>query len=97
MSVVIIGGNECMARRYQDLCAEYRCQAKVFTKMRDGLKNQMGNPDLLVLFTGTTSHKMVTCALSRLENSNVTVARSHSSSVSALRRILEENTGKKEA
>lgn len=94
MSVVIVGGNECMIRRYIDLCREYQCHAKVFTKMRDGLKTQMGNPDLLVLFTGTTSHKMVTCALSSLEKQGTAIARSHSSSMSALRRILREYTGK---
>lgn len=32
MSVVIIGGNECMVRRYKDLCQEFRCDAKVFPK-----------------------------------------------------------------
>ena len=31
MSVVILGGNECMERRYKELCQTYRCQAKVFT------------------------------------------------------------------
>lgn len=38
MSVVIVGGNECMERRYKELCESYRCQARVFTKPRGGLK-----------------------------------------------------------
>ena len=50
MSVVIVGGNDCMVRRYKDLCKQYDCQAKVFTQMKDGLKNKIGCPDLLVLF-----------------------------------------------
>ena len=29
MSIVILGGNECMERRYKDLCQSYRCQSKV--------------------------------------------------------------------
>lgn len=33
MSVVILGGNECMVRQYKDLCREYRCSAKVIPKM----------------------------------------------------------------
>ena len=49
MSVVIVGGNDCMVRRYKDLCKQYDCQAKVFTQMKDGLKNKIGCPDLLVL------------------------------------------------
>ena len=32
MSIVILGGNECMERRYKDLCQSYRCQSKVFTR-----------------------------------------------------------------
>ena len=38
MSVVIIGGNECMTRRYKDICEEYDCDAKVYAKMSDGIR-----------------------------------------------------------
>ena len=89
MSVVIIGGNECMERQYKDLCQEYRCRAKVFTKMNGGLKNKIGNPDLLVLFTSTMSHKMLHSALSETKGHGTIIARSHSSSMAALKNILE--------
>ena len=92
MSVVILGGNECMERQYKDLCQEYRCRAKVFTKMNGGLKNKIGNPDLLVLFTSTMSHKMLHCALSETRGGNTVIARSHSSSMAALKNILETHT-----
>lgn len=91
MSIVIVGGNECMTRRYMDLCKEYKCDAKVYPKMTNGLKN-IGQPDLLVLFTNTVSHKMIQCALSETKNRNIKIARSHTSSMSALRSILEEHT-----
>lgn len=90
MSVVIIGGNECMTRRYVELCEEFSCRAKVYSKMSGGMKNGIGNPDLLILFTNTTSHKMVHCALSEIKGSDTAVARCHTSSVSALRSILSE-------
>ena len=48
MSVVIIGGNECMVRQYKDLCQEYQCDAKVFPKQKSSLKG-IGCPDLMVL------------------------------------------------
>lgn len=89
MSVVIVGGNECMERRYKDICKEYQCRAKVFTRMRDGIRNKIGAPDLLVLFTGTTSHKMVQLALSETDADNTLIVRSHSSSASALKNILD--------
>ncbi len=93
MSVVIIGGNECMERQYKDLCQEYRCRAKVFTKMNGGLRNKIGNPDLLVLFTSTMSHKMMRCALSETKGQGTTIARPHSSSMAALKSILETHAG----
>lgn len=92
MSVVIVGGNDCMVRRYKDLCEQYACQAKVFTQMKDGLKNKIGCPDLLVLFTSTMSYKMLRYALNETKGQDTIVARSHSSSMSALRSILEEHT-----
>ena len=90
MGVVIIGGNECMVRQYKDLCQEYRCEAKVYPKQRSRLKG-IGNPDLLVLFTGTVSHKMVRNALPETKGQDVKVVRSHTSSMSALKMILDEN------
>ena len=44
MSIVILGGNECMERRYMDLCQSYRCRAKVFIKPVGGLKKKAGRP-----------------------------------------------------
>lgn len=88
MSVAIIGGNECMIRKYTELCGNYKCKAKVYPKMTSELKN-MGSPDLLVLFTNTVSHKMVHCALGKVRE-HTKIARSHSSSIAALKKILEE-------
>ena len=89
MSVVILGGNECMERRYQDLCQTYQCQAKVFTKPRGGLKKKLGSPDLMIVFTSTMSHKMLHSALSETKGQGTIIARSHSSSMAALKNILE--------
>ena len=58
MSVVIIGGNECMVRQYKDLCQEYKCDAKVFPKQKSSLKG-LGCPDLMELFTSRESQKRV--------------------------------------
>ncbi len=93
MSVVIVGGNECMVRQYKDLCKEYSCDAKVFVKMKGSFKNMIGNPDLLILFTSTMSHKMARTALSETKDLGMRIARSHSSSKSALECILKEHTG----
>lgn len=59
MSVVIVGGNECMECRYKQICKQYGHKAKVFVKEKGNWVRKMGCPDLLILFTGTVSHKMV--------------------------------------
>lgn len=93
MSVVIVGGNESMVRNYKDLCGEYRCKAKVYPKMTGELK-RIGSPDLLVLFTNTVSHKMIHLALSEVKGQEIKIARSHSSSMAALKSILETHVAK---
>ena len=92
MSVVIVGGNERMIRRYKELCQQYHCNAKVVIEMNGGLRD-IGSPDLVILFTGTVSHKLDNCALCGIRGQNIPVARCHSSSISALRNILETHVG----
>ncbi|HIW58078.1 MAG TPA: DUF2325 domain-containing protein [Firmicutes bacterium] len=90
MSIVIIGGNDCMVCKYKSLCKQYKHKAKVFTQMKGTLRNKIGTPDLLILFTHTVSHKMVTCALNEIDKEKTKVERIHSSSMNALKSILEE-------
>ena len=71
MSVVILGGNECMVRKYKELCTEYQCQVKVFAKPIGSLKNKLGSPDLLVCFTSAMSHKMLRSARNELKGRDV--------------------------
>ena len=90
MSIVIIGGHDRMIRKYKEICDSYNCKNKVFTHMKTGLENQIGNPDLLVLFTSTMSHKMLKTAVTAANKSNITVVHSKTSSSSALTGILKE-------
>lgn len=46
---------------------------------------------MLVLFTNTVSHKMIRSALEQTKGRNVRTVRSHTSSMNALRSILEEH------
>ncbi len=92
MSVVIIGGNECMERRYMDICKQYGCKARVYCKLCSDMGKRIGNPDLLILFTHTVSHKMVKNALSNIPE-ETTVVRSHTSSAASLQNILSANVG----
>jgi len=63
MSIVIIGGHERMTAQYNSICKEYGHNAKIFTKENGKISKKFGNPDLMILFTNTVSHKMVYSAL----------------------------------
>ena len=81
-----------MERRYKDLCQAYNCKAKVYTKPSGGLTNKLGNPDLMIFFTSTMSHKMLHGAMSEVKNSSTIIEHCPSSSLSALRSVLEKHT-----
>ncbi|MFA5527530.1 MAG: DUF2325 domain-containing protein [Peptostreptococcales bacterium] len=89
MSVVIIGGHDRMVSQYNNICKSYKCKMKLFTQIPSRFKDQIGCPDLIVLFTSTVSHKMAATAVQQAKKNNVVIARSHSSSGSALKEILE--------
>ncbi len=90
MSVVIVGGNDRMVCQYKDLCKQYDCDAKVFTQMPGTLKKKIGSPDVMILFTSTVSHNMISCAVSEAKRTKTKIVRCHSSSMAALKNILQE-------
>ena len=93
MSIAIIGGNDRMASRYKQLCEQRKCKAKVFTQLQ-GIRNQIGQPDLVVIFTSTVSHKMIHTAAAALPTDGPQqVVHCHSSSVSALKKVLDQYAG----
>ena len=92
MGVVIIGGNECMVCQYEKICKEHGCKVKVFAKEHGNFKKQVGNPDLMILFTNTVSHKMVKNALDVAKKNKIRVERLHSSSAVALNTLLASCT-----
>lgn len=90
MSVVIIGGNERMERQYTDICAHYGHKAKVYTREAGSVAKKLGKADLLIIFTGTVSHKMMLSAVGEAKRIGTRIARTHSSSAAALHTLLAE-------
>lgn len=91
MSVVIVGGNECMVCRYQEICKKNGYKAKVFPKENGAMKKKIGCPDLMILFTGTVSHKMMISATQEAKKNDVPILHVHSSSASALQQALDSH------
>lgn len=90
MSVVVVGGNDRMATRYKDICKSFNFKAKVFTQMPTDFDNKLGNPDLVVVFTSTCSHKMLGTVNSRSSRYGIPIEHVHSASVSALKSALSK-------
>ncbi len=90
MSIVIVGGHDRMHRQYKDICKEFGCKCKVFTQYPAKMKEKIGTPDLMVLFTNTVSHKMTSVAVEQARKNHTIVERYHSSSAAALQEILKK-------
>ena len=67
MSVVIVGGHDRMVRQYMDICKKFKCKSKVFTQLPGNFRSQIGQADLIILFTSTVSHIMATGAVQEAE------------------------------
>ena len=90
MSVVNSDGDESRERNGRRICMDFRHEAKVLIKPVGGLKRKMGNPDMVIFFTGAMSHKMLQGAMSELKGQDVIIEHCPTSSASALRRVLEK-------
>ena len=89
MSVAIVGGLDRLKRLYEKKCVDMGYQGKVFSRQVPNLANRMTGVNGIVIFTGTVAHPMVEEATRVARMWNIPLERSHSSSVSALKRCLE--------
>lgn len=94
MSIVIVGGHDRMHCRYKEICKKFGCKCKVFTQCPSNLKSQIGNPDMVIVFTKTVAHKMVAVASEQAQKCGAHIKHCHSSSACALNEALEEHFGR---
>lgn len=92
MSAVIIGGNECMQRRYMDVCRKYACEAKVFALKTGDIAHRLGNADLIFLCMDTVSHTMAQNAAREARRRGLKLVKLPKASASALERALLHHT-----
>ena len=90
MSIVIVGGHDRMHCRYKEICKRFGCKCKVFTQCPANFKNQIGSPDMIVVFTGTVAHKMLNTATLQAQKSGAYIKHCSSSSACALSEALTE-------
>lgn len=88
MSILLLGGHERMERIYKQQGKDKGFNMKVMCKIRSGFTKRIGNPDAIIIFTNTVSHKTVLAAENMAKKNNLTVIKSHTSSQFALHNIL---------
>lgn len=90
MSVAILGGLDRLKATYEVLSSNMGINAHIYNQMAPNLAKRIGGMDAIIIFTGTISHSMVRPVVKLAKNRNIPVVRSHTSSVSALKRCLSE-------
>ena len=93
MSVAIVGGLDRLKRLYEKKCVDMGYRGKVFSKRVPNLADRMTGVNGIIIFTGTVAHPMVAEATRVARMWNIPIERTHSSSVSALKRCLEGLSG----
>lgn len=83
MSVLVLGGHECMEKDYKSLLREKGYNTKIYTKMPSGLKKRIGNPDAIVLLMSTISHSMAELAIRDAKRKKIPVIKVKNSSKEA--------------
>lgn len=89
MSLVIVGGNEKMKKDYLSLAKEKGYKAKLFFKMSPKVKQGIGNPEAIVIFTSTISHKAVISVEKQAKKKNIPIIRHKNNSKVAFAECLE--------
>lgn len=90
MSLLVIGGHERMEKDYYNLAKNRGYKTKVYTTMSSKVKNSIGSPDAIVIFTSTVSHKMTKIVESQAKKMSIPIFRHKNSSKVAFNECLEE-------
>ncbi|WP_313758202.1 DUF2325 domain-containing protein [Tissierella sp.] len=88
MSIVLVGGHDRMHDEYKEVGNKYGYKMKIFTQMPSRFNKSIGQPDAIVLFTNTVSHKMVLTAIKEAKRKSIPILRCHTSSRNSLEETL---------
>lgn len=79
-----------MHNKYKETCDRFGHYIKIYTQMPKGFEKRIGNPDGIILFTSTASHKMIKIAVKEAKRKNIPVIRSHTSSTCSLKVSIQQ-------
>jgi hypothetical protein len=90
MSLILVGGHDRMHDAYKGVCSKRGHRVKVYTQLPARFDKMIGNPDGIILFTATVSHKMIHIAVKEAKRKNIPLFRCHNSSATSLTGALEQ-------
>lgn len=89
MCAALVGGMDRLRQEYIDTAKGLGVSLKVFTGQERSIKSQLGEIDMMILFTGKVSHAARTEAVKHAKSHKIPLHMIHSSGVSALRKCIE--------
>lgn len=89
MSIAILGGLDRLKRNYEKTGKQLGFEVKFFSQRVPGMSKRLNGVHGIVLFTDTISHPMVKEAMNAAKRYNIPVGRTHTSSVSSLKKCLD--------
>lgn len=90
MCAALIGGMDRLRKDYIDTARDLGVDLKVFTGQERSIKNQLGELDLVILFTSKLSHAARKEAIKHAKTRRIPLRMIHASGVSSLRKCIEE-------
>ena len=89
MCAALVGGMDRLRQEYIDTAKDMGVNLKVFTGQERSIRSQLGNPDMLIVFTGKVSHTAREAAVKHARACNIPLRMVHSSGVSSLRKCFD--------
>ncbi|CAK7077580.1 DUF2325 domain-containing protein [Tissierella carlieri] len=88
MCIVLVGGHDRMHDDYREIGDKHGYKMKIFTQMPSRFNKNIGEPQAIVLFTNTVSHKMALTATKEAKRKKIPILRCHTSSKNSLEETL---------
>jgi hypothetical protein len=89
MCAALIGGMDRLRKEYIDTAKGLGVDLKVFTGQERSIRQQLGEVDMMILFTGKVSHAARQEAVKHAKSNRIPLRMVHSSGVSSLRKCFE--------
>ncbi|MCA9484914.1 MAG: DUF2325 domain-containing protein [Nitrospina sp.] len=90
MTVAILGGIDRLMPNYEKQAKRLGLEVKMFPRRVPNLPQRLQDVSGIVVFTGTISHPLVIEAVKVARSRGIPIERSHTSSISGLKRCLGE-------